>query len=102
MHAKHWANAKTSALGLRVPSAIGDYLILQAIRESKGAAVDVEEEKILPAMRQLAREEGIMQSPEGAATVLGLEKLLDAGTIDSSDVIILFGTGSGFVYPEMW
>ncbi|MFX1285945.1 MAG: threonine synthase [Promethearchaeota archaeon] len=97
-----WEDAQTFALGLRVPAAIGDYLILKALNESNGTAVEVKDSEILVAMKKLAKIEGIMQSPEGAATFAGIEKLLDINFISSSDSIVLFGTGSGFIYPEFW
>jgi len=100
--AEVWENAKTFALGLRVPVAIGDYLILKALNESNGTAVEVRDSEILVAMRKLAKIEGIMQSPEGAATYAGIEKLIDSGFVSSSDSIVLFGTGSGFIYPDFW
>lgn len=100
--AKFWENALTFAPGLRVPAAVGDYLILRALNESNGTAVEVKDSEILVAMKKLAKIEGIMQSPEGAATYAGIEKLIDSEFVSSSDSIVLFGTGSGFIYPDLW
>ncbi len=100
--ATFWEDAQTIAPGLRVPIAMGDYLILNALYESNGTAVDIEDSEILVAMKKLAKTEGIMQSPEGAATYAGVEKLLDSGFISPSESIVLFGTGSGLIYPNFW
>ncbi|MHA2075250.1 MAG: threonine synthase, partial [Candidatus Hodarchaeales archaeon] len=101
-HAKPWEDPKTFAAGLRIPAAIGDYLILQSIRESNGTAVMVDDDEIKNAMRTLARLEGIMMSPEAAATVIAIEKLKEDGFCDTSDEILLFGTGSGLTTPNEW
>ncbi|MFX0013964.1 MAG: threonine synthase [Promethearchaeota archaeon] len=100
--AVYWEEAQTLAPGLRIPKAVGDYLILKAIYESKGTAVAINDEDILTAMKTLAYTEGILQSPEGAATYAVVQKLLDSGFVTPSESIILFGTGSGFIYPELW
>ncbi|UCE14366.1 MAG: threonine synthase [Candidatus Heimdallarchaeota archaeon] len=100
--AEFWKNAKTFAPGLRVPAAIGDYLILNALYESKGTAVVVDDSEIILAIKELAKLEGIMQAPEGASTYAGVRKLVESGEIDSSELVILFGTGSGFIYPSLW
>ncbi len=100
--ASFWEDAKTIAPGLRVPAAVGDYLILNALYKSGGTAITVDDSEMLLAMKTLARQEGIMQSPEGAATYSGVQQLKDSGFVDSSESIILFGTGSGLVYPDLW
>jgi len=101
-HAETWENSKTFAAGLRVPAAIGDYLILQSIRESNGTAVMVDDYEIKQAMFTLANLEGIMLSPEAATTVIAVKKLKDDGFIDYSDKVLLFGTGSGLTTPNEW
>src|SRR4029077_11160097 len=98
--AEPWENAATSASGLRVPAAVGDRLMLQALRESGGTAVAVSEAEIGEAMRLLASREGIFAAPEGAAAVAGLRRLLDEGLVGSEERIVLFNTGSGLKYPE--
>ena len=92
-HAEPWQNAHTIASGLRVPQAIGDFLILEAIRESGGTAVAVTDDAIKEAMQMLPSTEGILTCPEGAATVAALEELVGNGTIKSSDQVVLFNTG---------
>lgn len=101
-HAEFWENAQTIAGGLRVPAAIGDYLILQAIRESKGTAVAVDDTEIKKTMFKLAAKEGIMLCPEAAATVAALDELIKSSFLDNADQIVLFGTGSGLTTPDDW
>jgi threonine synthase len=91
--AEPWPNAETIAAGLRVPQAVGDFLILDAIRASDGAAVSVTDAEIQEAMKTLAATEGILACLEGAATIAGLKKLLDAKWVDKSEQIVLFNTG---------
>jgi threonine synthase len=100
--AKPWENAQTFAGGLRVPEAIGDYLILRAIRESSGTAIAVDDTDIKKSMFDLARKEGIMLCPEAAATVAAVTKLKNSSFIDSDESIVLFGTGSGLTTPDDW
>jgi threonine synthase len=95
-----WENAETSAAGLRGPAAVGDRLMLRALRESGGTAVAVSEAEIADALRLLASREGIFAAPEGAATVAGLRRLLDEGLVERDERIVLFNTGSGLKYPE--
>ncbi|TFG20219.1 MAG: threonine synthase [Promethearchaeota archaeon] len=101
-HATPWECAESIFGGIRVPAAIGDYLILQAIRGSKGTAIAVSDEEIKDAMFLLAKKEGIMIAGEAAATVATALKLSENGFIDKSDKIILFGTGSGLTTPSLW
>ncbi len=100
--AKPWENAHSFAGGIRVPSAIGDYLILNSLRESKGTAIAVDDSEIKKAMYKLAKVEGIMICPEAAATVAATEKLVEDEFLAPSDKIVLFGTGSGFTTPDNW
>ncbi len=88
-----WNNAKTVASGLRVPQAIGDFLILEAIRKSNGAAIAVTDEAIDEAMRLLPTTEGLLTCPEGAATVAALKHLVSKGMIEPSERVVLFNTG---------
>ncbi len=88
-----WQDAHTVASGLRVPQAIGDFLILEAIRESNGAAVAVTDNAIREAMQLLPTTEGLLTCPEGAATVAALEQLVANGMIKPSERIVLFNTG---------
>ena len=88
-----WHDAHTVASGLRVPQAIGDFLILEAIRKSNGAAIAVTDEAIREAMQLLPTTEGLLTSPEGAATVAALKQLVMNGMIEPSERVVLFNTG---------
>ncbi len=96
-----WVGARTYASGLRVPSPLGGYLILQAVRESKGVAVSVSETEMAEAQVELARGEGIFACPEGGATLAAARKLARAGWLTPSDVVVLFNTGTGLKYPKI-
>jgi threonine synthase len=98
--AAEFENAKTIASGLRVPKAIGDFLILDAIRESGGTAITVTDDEMLEGSREMARTTGIFASPEGGACVPALRKLLARGDVKSNEKIVLFNTGSGIKYLE--
>jgi threonine synthase len=99
---RFYENAHTVAAGLRVPKPLGDFLVLQAVRDSGGTAIAVSDDEMLTAGIQLASEEGIYAAPEGAACVAGLEKLLASGFLKSTDRIVLYNTGSGLKYPEAY
>ena len=88
-----WRDAHTVASGLRVPQAIGDFLILEAIRKSNGAAIAVTDEAIGEAIALLPTTEGLLTCPEGAATVAALKQLVSNGMIGSSERVVLFNTG---------
>ncbi len=90
---------RTAALGLRVPSAIGDFLILRAIHESAGCAISVSEEEWRRGAANLAHDTGIFCCPEGGATVAALERLRDRNMVSAHDRVVLFNTGTGFKYP---
>ena len=98
--AAEWENPTTIASGLRVPSAIGDFLILQTIRKSRGAALAVSDVDTLAGVRLIAETEGLMTSPEGGATLIGLKKLLAEGFLGGHEYIVLFLTASGYKYME--
>ena len=97
-HAEPWPNPHTSALGLRVPAPIGDALMLRAVRESEGRALAVSEAELAGAVSTLGRLTGIYASPEGAATLLGLQRLVDERSVSAQDRVVLFNTGSGLKY----
>ncbi len=96
-----WQEAETIAAGLRAPGAIGDFLILDALRESGGTAIAVPDEEILAAMRELGRLEGIFTAPEAAATLAALPHLVEAGAVQPDERIVLFLTGSGLKYTHL-
>jgi len=97
-----WEEAQTVAAGLRVPAAIGDFLILRALRESKGAAVAVSDQTLVEAQMRIARLEGIFACPEGGATLAALETLLAQGWVSPDERIVLFNTGTGLKYPGVF
>ncbi|HYS68755.1 MAG TPA: threonine synthase [Gemmatimonadaceae bacterium] len=98
--AEEFSDAATVASGLRVPKAIGDFLILDAIRESDGLAIAVSDEELIAGARELARREGIFAAPEGGACVPALRKLLDRGKIKPDERVVLFNTGAGIKYLD--
>lgn len=95
-----WEGAESVAAGIRVPSAIGDFLILEAVRESGGTAVSVSDAELLAGQRDIMRYEGILACPEGGAAAAAIKKLVSAGWITSDDSVVLFNTGTGASYPE--
>jgi threonine synthase len=101
-YATPWENAQSFASGIRVPGAIGDYLILNAIRKSKGTAIAVDDSEIKDAMYSFSKFEGIMVCPEAAATIAAVKKLKAEGFLDSKDRVVLFITGSGLTTPNDW
>ncbi len=100
--AEFWDHAATIASGLRVPKALGDFIILSDIRASLGTAVAATDEEMLAAGRELAALEGIFAAPEGGATVVAARKLAAEGWIGREDTVVLFNTGSGYKYTEAW
>ena len=100
--AELWQGAKTVADGLRVPAAVGDFLILQALRESSGTAVAVSDEEMLHYAGIMGRHTGIFPAPEGAATLAALVHLLEEGWIRSDESVVLFNTGTGLKYAHLW
>ena len=100
-HAEPWQNAATYASGLRVPGAVGDFLILRALRESGGGAVAVPDHEMAAAVRALGAETGVFAAPEGGATLAAVPMLLERGWIDPDDEVVLFNTGSGLKYVGM-
>ena len=98
--ATEFADARTCAAGLRVPRAIGDFLILDAVRASGGTAVAVSDAELIAGARELARSEGIFACPEGGACVPALRRLLQSGVVRGSERVVIFNTGSGVKYPE--
>jgi threonine synthase len=97
-----WADARTVASGLRVPSPFADALMLEALRESGGTAVAVSEEELLDGMAELAEREGCFACPEGGATVAALRRLVTSGEVAAGDRVVIFDTASGLKYLEAW
>jgi threonine synthase len=98
--ADEFPNAATTASGLRVPKAIGDFLILDALRESGGTAVAVTDDELIAATAEIGAAEGIFCAPEGAACLPALRELIDTGEVSANDRVVLFNTGSGVKYIE--
>ncbi len=99
--AEEWRDPTTVASGLRVPSAIGDFLILRALYESRGTALAVEDASMLEAVRELAETEGLITSPEGGATLAALKRLVADGILTGPETIVLFLTATGYKYLEV-
>ncbi len=97
-----WAGAATVADGLRVPAAVGDFLILRALRASGGTAIAVSDQEMLDYAREMGRYTGIFPAPEGAATLVAQVKLLEQGWIKPDETVVLFNTGSGLKYAHLW
>jgi threonine synthase len=98
-HAPRWENAHTIASGIRVPQAVGDFLILRTVRESGGFAIAVPDDAISAALDEMAREEGFLLCPEGAATYAAYKQSLADGRVTSRDQVVLFNCASGLKYP---
>ncbi len=100
-HAPLWEGAETAAPGLRVPVAIGDYLILDAVRASGGTALTVTDAELMGGMRRLARTEGMFVSPEAGAAVVVAERLRESGFFGADEEVVLFATGAGLKHVDM-
>ena len=98
-HAPRWEDAQTIAAGIRVPQAIGDFLVLRAVRESGGFAIAVTDEAITAAIDEVARAEGLLLCPEGAATYAALQQGLADGRIRRDERALLFNCATGLKYP---
>ena len=98
-HAEYWEDAHTIAAGIRVPAAIGDFLILEAIRESAGFAIAVSDEEIAIAQERIPDLEGLLLCPEGAATYVAYRRALAEGRIGKEERVMLFNCGNGLKYP---
>jgi threonine synthase len=96
-----WSNARTIADGLRVPKAIGDFLVLRAIRESGGAAIAVSDAEMVTAMREIGSKAGISAAPEGGAALQAIKVLVRDGKIGRTDSVVLFNTGVALKYLDV-
>ena len=97
--ADRWEGAATMATGIRVPKAVGDFLILRAVHESGGAAIAVEEEAIAEAVDDAARDDGMLLCPEGGAVLAGWRSALKRGLVDKDERVVLFNCANGNKYP---
>jgi threonine synthase len=100
--AEPWENAKTIADGLRVPAAVGDFLMLRVLRESQGTALTVTDAEMIDAANLIGRTQGIFVSPEGGATLAAFTKLRHDRWIGGGETVVLFSTGSGAKYAHLW
>ena len=98
-HAPLWENAFTKAAGIRVPIAVGDFLIIRAVNESKGFAIAISDEEIMKSRDRVANTDGCFLCPEGAATMSAYEKALSQNLITKSDKVVLFNCATGLKYP---
>lgn len=97
-----WENAATVASGLRVPKALGDFIILADIYRTNGAAIAATDEAMMAACLDVAKLEGIFAAPEGGAGVVAVERLIADGKIQADESVVIFNTGSGYKYAEAW
>ena len=98
-HAERWENANTIASGIRVPRAVGDFLILRAVRESGGIAMAVDDPAIEAAVEACAREDGLLLCPEGGATLAAYHQARAQGLVSAGDRVVLFNCATGLKYP---
>ena len=98
-HAERWENARTVAAGIRVPKAVGDFLIFRAVRESGGKAVAVDDEAILQAVSDCAAQDGLLLCPEGGATLAAWRRAVRDGWVGQDDEVALFNCATGLKYP---
>ena len=98
-HAERWENAHTVAAGIRVPKAVGDFLILRAVRESGGKALAVTDEEIEAAVKDTATKDGLLMCPEGGATLAAYRRARAAGWVSENDRCVLFNCATGLKYP---
>ena len=97
--AELWEGAKTVAAGIRVPIAVGDFLIIRAINESNGFSIKVSDDEILNSRQSVSHKDGMLLCPEGAATFAAFKKSLNEGLIEQNDKVVLFNCASGLKYP---
>ncbi len=100
--AEPWHGAVTIADGLRVPAAVGDFLILRALRESNGTAIAVTDKELMEATRIIGRTQGLFLCPEAAAPLVAFQHLFRRGWIKNNETVVLFSTGNGVKYSHLW
>jgi threonine synthase len=98
-HAERWEDAATVAAGIRVPKAVGDFLILRAVRESGGAALAVGDPAILRAVEDCAKRDGLLLCPEGGATLAAYNQAVRDNLVDEDERVVLFNCATGLKYP---
>jgi len=100
--AAEFPNAETLASGLRVPKAVGDFIMLDILRASDGGAITVRDEEMIAATREVGAAEGLFVAPEGAACFVAAKKLLAQGKIAADERVVIFNTGSGIKYLDCY
>jgi len=100
--AAEFPNAQTLASGLRVPKAVGDFIMLDILRKSGGGGTTVEDQEMIGATREAGAAEGLFVAPEGAACFVALRKLVAAGKIGADERVVIFNTGSGIKYLDCY
>jgi threonine synthase len=100
--AEPWQNARTQADGLRVPSAIADFIILNILRQSKGTAITISDTEMMEGANIIGRTQGLFVSPETGATLAAFRNLRENGWIKDGERVVLFNTGSGYKYSHLW
>jgi threonine synthase len=101
-HAAEFPNAQTRASGLRVPKAIGDFLMLRILRESGGGAIAIDDDEMILVTREVGATEGLFVAPEGAACFAAVRLLIGSGKIARDEQVVVFNTGSGIKYLECY
>jgi threonine synthase len=99
--AEVWQGAQTAAAGLRVPKPYADYIIMDILKQSGGAAVSISDEEIFRGVKEWASKEGLFASPEGAACLPAYQRLLREGFLKPTDKVVIFNTGSGLKYIDV-
>jgi threonine synthase len=99
--AQPWEHASTIADGLRVPRAIGDFLILRAVRESGGTAIAVTDHSMIDGMLAIGKHAGVSAAPEGGAALVAVERLVADGSIKPHESVVLFNTGGALKYLDV-
>jgi threonine synthase len=97
-----WPDAFTQAAGLRVPKAIGDFIMLDILRRSRGTAISVSDPEMLADVRQAGEKEGLLMAPEGAATLSAVRKLRTSGFVQAGDEVVLFNTATALKYLHLF
>ncbi len=100
--AEMWQDAHTLAAGLRVPKAYGDFIILDIVRQSGGTAIALSDDEIMDGVKEMASSEGIFAAPEGGAALAAYRQLLQSGFLSTSDRVVMFNTGSGYKYLDVF
>lgn len=101
-HAEMFPNAATVAAGLRVPAAVGDFLMLQVLKESGGTAISISDDDLLEGVRELSGEQGVYACPEGGAVWKAACRLRESGWLDGDETVVLFNTGTGLKYNHLF